>query len=290
MKKTDTTKPTDEKILGENTVIELTVAWDTLKKAYNKALSARSGSVSLPGFRKGKAPTTLVEDAIGREKLYDAALQAVLPELYDEAVKKAGIVPLIAPQIGIEKADEGSDWLLKAETAVAPEVKLGEYQKTIKAALKKKGKEEGQADKKLDEKDQREDDLQRIYAALIESIAPKVAPILLQEEVNRQVQQLVSHLSQHHVTLAEYIQNKNQTEDEFRSEMTGISLAALQLEFILRAIALELKLSVTPEDYKEVLPEGGDVNRLPPDLRSQLESVFLRQKVSDRVIQIAHEN
>ncbi len=63
----------------------------------------------------------------GEEALYEEALNAVLPEAYDAAVKEAAIEPVSQPKIDVKKLDKGSDWELTADVVVKPEVKLGDY-------------------------------------------------------------------------------------------------------------------------------------------------------------------
>ncbi len=63
----------------------------------------------------------------GEEALYEDALNAVLPEVYEAAVKEAGIDPVSQPKIDVESMNKGEDWVVTAEVTVKPEVKLGEY-------------------------------------------------------------------------------------------------------------------------------------------------------------------
>ncbi|MDD6892686.1 MAG: trigger factor, partial [Lactobacillus sp.] len=63
----------------------------------------------------------------GEEALYQDALNIVLPKAYEDAVKETGIEPVDQPQIDVKSLEKGQPWVLTAEVAVKPEVKLGDY-------------------------------------------------------------------------------------------------------------------------------------------------------------------
>ena len=63
----------------------------------------------------------------GEESLYQDALNKVLPDAYNEAVKETNIQPVDQPKIDIKSMEKGQPWVLTAEVDVMPEVKLGEY-------------------------------------------------------------------------------------------------------------------------------------------------------------------
>ena len=86
----------------------------------------------MPGFRKGKAPRKLVEKAYGREIFYEDAINAVLPELYDETVKEENLEVMSRPEVNVETIEEGKPVVVTCEVAIKPEVKLGKY-KGLKA-------------------------------------------------------------------------------------------------------------------------------------------------------------
>ncbi len=60
-------------------------------------------NINTPGFRKGKMPRQIFNKMYGEEALYEDALNAILPEAYDAAVKEAAIQPVDQPQINVEK-------------------------------------------------------------------------------------------------------------------------------------------------------------------------------------------
>lgn len=296
-KATETKQPS---VLGENTKVTLTIAWDKIHSEYEALLSRQAASVTIPGFRKGKAPKAMAEAALGREKLVEHALRHVLPEIYEAEIKQQGILPLVAPQVTIISADEGKDWVVEAQTAVAPTIDLKKYQETIKKAAadhKAKADKEAKAKDSKEKKDQevevkkdetkaKDELLQSIYVALIEDIQPKIAPLLLQEEMERQAQQVVSQISRMGMDLTTYLEKVGKSEEDFNQELAAVSLGALQLEFIMRAIANEMKLEVTDADIQASFPELQSLKSkpIPPELKPQLEAAALRQKTTTAIL------
>lgn len=100
---------------------------DTIKKGIDQAFKQTQKRIAVPGFRKGHVPRTIFNQMYGEESLYQDALNAVLPDAYDAAVKEAAIEPVDQPEIDIVSMEKGQPWTLTAKVAVKPEVKLGDY-------------------------------------------------------------------------------------------------------------------------------------------------------------------
>lgn len=116
-----------EKTGVNNGTLTFSIDQETIKKGLDRAFDKQKGNISVPGFRKGKITRQMFNRMFGEEALYEEALNAVLPESYDAAVKEAAIEPVAQPKIDVAKMEKGSDWELTAEVVVKPEVKLGEY-------------------------------------------------------------------------------------------------------------------------------------------------------------------
>ena len=90
--------------------------------SYNK----NKGSISIQGFRKGKAPRKLIEAQYGKAVFYDDAINYVLPQAYEDAVKENNLEVVSKPEIDVTAIDDNGV-AFTAEVWVKPEVKLGEY-------------------------------------------------------------------------------------------------------------------------------------------------------------------
>ena len=114
------------KLVIESTAEEFEAGLNT---AYNKNKS----KISLPGFRKGKAPRRILEMNIGKEAILDEAFDRVAQKAFDEALKQENLDPVDRPQVDIVTLEEGKDVVFKATITPVPEVTLGEY-KGLKVA------------------------------------------------------------------------------------------------------------------------------------------------------------
>ncbi|KJS18116.1 MAG: trigger factor [Peptococcaceae bacterium BRH_c4b] len=120
-------KATAERIEKNTVLLEVEVGQEQFSSAIEKAYKKLVKKVNVPGFRKGKAPKTILERYIGKQALYDEAVEMVLPEAYMKAVEDTGIEPVAQPELEMVQAEEGKPVVFKAKVVVKPEVKLGQY-------------------------------------------------------------------------------------------------------------------------------------------------------------------
>lgn len=100
---------------------------ETIQKGIDHAFTRTQKRISVPGFRKGHVPRTIFNQMYGEESLYQDALNDVLPDAYEAAIKEAGIEPVDQPQVNVESMEKGQPWTLTATVTVKPEVTLGDY-------------------------------------------------------------------------------------------------------------------------------------------------------------------
>lgn len=100
---------------------------ETIQKGIDHAFTRTQKRISVPGFRRGHVPRTIFNQMYGEESLYQDALNDVLPDAYEAAIKEAGIEPVDQPQVNVESMEKGQPWTLTATVAVKPEVTLGDY-------------------------------------------------------------------------------------------------------------------------------------------------------------------
>ena len=114
--------------LGNSMVkVTLEISPEQFDKAMEIAYNKNKKQISVPGFRKGKAPRKMVEKMYGKEIFYEDAINAVLPEMYDEAVKELNLDVMSRPEVSVDAIEEGKPVVVTCEVAVKPEVTLGEY-------------------------------------------------------------------------------------------------------------------------------------------------------------------
>lgn len=116
-----------EKTGTNDGVLTFSIEQAEIQKGLTTAFNKVKGNLNVPGFRKGKVSRQVFNRMYGEEALYEDALNAVLPEAYEAAVKETGIDPVSQPKIDVDSMEKGQDWVIKAEVTVKPEVKLGDY-------------------------------------------------------------------------------------------------------------------------------------------------------------------
>ena len=116
-----------EKTETNEGVLTFEIPEETMKAEMDKVFKQVRKNLTAPGFRKGKVPRHIFNRTYGEESLYEDALNAALPPIYDAAVAEAGIEPVAQPQIDIKSMEKGQPWVMTAKVTVKPEVKLGEY-------------------------------------------------------------------------------------------------------------------------------------------------------------------
>ena len=94
-----------------------------LTKAYNKIKK----DIAVPGFRKGKAPRKVVEGMYGAQVFYEDAVNEIFPEIYTKAVVEQKIKAVGGPSVSAMDVTEEGTVVLTIETALYPEVTLGQY-------------------------------------------------------------------------------------------------------------------------------------------------------------------
>ena len=117
----------NEKV-AENTVeLEFKVSAEEFEKALTAAFRKANKEITVPGFRKGKAPRNVVEKMFGQEIFFNDAIDAILPQAYEDAVKEAGLVVVARPELDIPTCKRKEGFTVKATLTTYPEIKLGQY-------------------------------------------------------------------------------------------------------------------------------------------------------------------
>ncbi len=114
-------------------VMEFSVSKEAFEKAENEAYKKNVKSINVPGFRKGKAPKSIIEKMYGKGIFFEDAINACIPDAFEAAVKEAELEVVGMPKFDLVSSD--GDIVLKAEGFVKPEVTIEGY-KGIEAPKK----------------------------------------------------------------------------------------------------------------------------------------------------------
>ena len=110
----------------ENSQAFLTIEMEPteVEAALQKSYSRLVKKANVPGFRKGKAPREILERYLGKDALFNDALDHLLPEAYENAVQEQNIEVFARPEIEVAQIDPV---IFKATVPIKPTVELGDY-------------------------------------------------------------------------------------------------------------------------------------------------------------------
>ncbi|MCD7819340.1 MAG: trigger factor [Lachnospiraceae bacterium] len=113
----------------ENNMAKLTieVPAEEFVAALEKAYQAEKNKITVPGFRKGKAPRKMIQKMYGAGIFYEDAANRAINEAYPKAADECGETIVSRPEIDVVQIEEGKPFIFTAEVALKPEVTLGEY-------------------------------------------------------------------------------------------------------------------------------------------------------------------
>ena len=114
--------------LGKN-MVKLTIeaTAEDFEKALDKVYHKNKGKINVQGFRKGKAPRSIIEKMYGAGVFYEDAANEIIPEAYEQAAKESGLEIVARPSIEVVQIEKGKNFIFTAEVAVKPTVVLGQY-------------------------------------------------------------------------------------------------------------------------------------------------------------------
>ncbi len=107
--------------------ITITVSAEDFETAMVRSYNKNKKSISIQGFRRGKAPRKMIEKMYGPEVCYEDAANFAIPDAYEEAAKECGLDIVSRPEIDVVDIEKGKEFVFTAIVAVKPEVTLGEY-------------------------------------------------------------------------------------------------------------------------------------------------------------------
>ena len=125
-------KTESEKLSPTRVKLTVEVPFDELKPAVEAATTKIADQVQIPGFRKGKVPSKLVEQRFGRPAIMQEAVNDALPDFYQQAAAEAEIKPVGRPEVevtevpGLDGSEEGN-LLFTVEQDVRPEIELPDF-------------------------------------------------------------------------------------------------------------------------------------------------------------------
>ena len=116
-----------EKLEKNMAKLTIEVSAEDLDKAMEKAYQKQKSRISLPGFRKGKAPRKMIESMYGKGVFMEDAVNSLVPQEYTKALGECDLEIVSQPEINVTQMEPGKALIFTADVAVKPQVTLGDY-------------------------------------------------------------------------------------------------------------------------------------------------------------------
>lgn len=283
------------RLSGSAFEITLTIPWADVKKVYDTVFDELAAQIEIEGFRKGKAPKDLIAAKIDKGKVYGDVVNRILPEAYGNALAEHGIKPVISPKINIIAGEEEKDWQFLIRSAEKPSVTLGDFQKAI-SDLNAKDKiwtpDQGvtKSDEKSGETDEQKKTkkLNAIIDKLLEMAQVELGEVFIESEQNRLLTQLIDDVRQAGLTFEQYLASSGQTQDQIKERFNKQAETSLKLEFVLEAVADELKIEVGKDEIEAVIAKETDPERkkLLTEQSYAIASILRREKTVAKLLSL----
>lgn len=256
--------------------LTISIPLDQIQKTREEVMAEVKKSANIPGFRKGMAPSDLVEKSADEAKIREEILKKLLPTSYIAAVEEHKLRPILNPKIHVETIEEGKDWTYVAETCEMPEVKLGDYKKKVqdinaKSKIIVPGEEEKQTS------------FEDIVKVLLDTVKITLPSIILDQETDRLLSQTLNEIKSLGLSLDQYLGSTGKSIESLREEYKLRAQNDITVEFTLQKIAEEEKITVSEPEIKEALAQAKD-DRERESLQANqylLASILRQQKTLD---------
>jgi trigger factor len=119
-----------EKLPTSEAVLDVELSWDELEKASDKAYRRLVQKVDVQGFRRGKAPRSLLERKLGKEYIYQEGLDDLITEVYRSTIKEHDLTPITKPELDapvFEAGQIGQPYHFSLKVPILTPVVLGDY-------------------------------------------------------------------------------------------------------------------------------------------------------------------
>ncbi len=120
-------KSTVETLTPTRVKLTVEVPFDEMTDSVNAAYKRISSQVSVPGFRKGKVPTQIIDQRVGRGAVLEEAVNEVLPAAYESAVAENELFVVSQPEVEVTEVADNEKVVFTAEVDIRPEFEIADY-------------------------------------------------------------------------------------------------------------------------------------------------------------------
>jgi trigger factor len=107
--------------------LSVEIPFDELQPSVDSAYKKIAAQITIPGFRKGKVPSQIIDQRVGRGAVLDEAVNEALPKAYTDAVTEKEIKVLGQPDVEVGECSDGQPLTFTAEVDIRPEIELPDF-------------------------------------------------------------------------------------------------------------------------------------------------------------------
>ena len=120
-------KVTVDRSAASEVVLNVELDWAEVEKASERAYRKLAQQYSIPGFRRGHAPRSIIERTVGKDAIYQEGIEELMDSSYRSALRENNLRPLAPPTIDSPTLEHGQSYAFTARFPVQPPVSLGDY-------------------------------------------------------------------------------------------------------------------------------------------------------------------
>jgi trigger factor len=121
-------KVTVEQAPESEAILTVELDWDEVEKASERAYRKLAQQYNVPGFRRGKAPRSMIERMVGKDTVYQEGLEELVDQSYRKAIVEHNLQPVARPSVDMPTIEYGRPYTFTARVPVLAPVTLGDYQ------------------------------------------------------------------------------------------------------------------------------------------------------------------
>jgi len=219
------------------------------------------------GFRKGKAPISVVESQTSPEKLLEEIINSLLPKIYSQAITEHQLKPATSPTIKIKNPPFAlnKDWEIELSGAQIPDISIDpQFFTEIKTINQNKDQD---LNKKTDE----------ILKKLIGFSKVTLAKQIIDNDLNRKLADLVDQTQAAGITVDSYLKNRNQRLEDYKIEMAQRISEDWTLNLAISQIATDQNIVPLPAETENLVKKNPKLGSNP----SLVSYLLTQQKVID---------
>ena len=116
-----------EKLSPTRVKLSIDVPFSELKPHIDGAYKSLSEKITIPGFRKGKVPSAMIDQRVGRGAVLDEAINAAIPTFYSQAAKENDVLVIGRPTVEVTELKDNENFAFTIEVDIRPDIALPNF-------------------------------------------------------------------------------------------------------------------------------------------------------------------